>query len=332
MLVAYFVTFYCVVQNTHVHPEVGEDDCLSSKHRWASLPAATAGAALKWADIESNLLAITSQLSRRMEGAVVKISLPQHGSRQALTLLQSLLSAGAGSEEGEAIVSCLLDMSSAWNVISPFRIVKAVCRHQLWKLRFQEFFCHGDMCRHKLMRTFLAAGGQEKSRCGEQPQWAVDLLGLLSHRASQKLSSAVHQHHQLSHSSAGAGSSGSSSWSCKEMIACRSPDDVFNNIQKALQLTGLFPDTRNRRAHYWFLSFLRYVRVDVPSLLRIVLLEMARNCVHVLEYSLWPLVYLIGVIEDVCELLFIADAEAECDGHSLVEAVALQLQHAMAAS
>jgi hypothetical protein len=255
-----------------------------------------------------------------------KIHIPHYGEKKAMTLLYQLLTENIKDKRTIFDEIVLLDMLLTWNVISPFRILKECQRYQLWKERFQLSLVHVDVCRHMYLYTHLQSLKiQSKSLASSSSllSCTVDLLSLVSTPAAHCL-----RHLCQEPSSA----RGNVMLSAKEMITGRTSDDVFNNIQLSLRSTGQLPE--RAEAHYWFLMFLRYVHMDVSSLLRIVLLEIVRNCVHLSEYSSWPVSFLLSAIEDVYLLIATAQRERSAERKEaigeLLEFVSLKLRNSIA--
>jgi len=200
-------------------------------------------------------------------------------------------------------------MIHCWNVLSP-RSVLTSCqggRRSGMSGRLRDVLVEGEACCFMHAHSTLAAKSSLASPSNETITflpYSVNLAALLSSHTMQLLL-------QICNSwspSDNAATAARTELSAKQVIGGSTPDKNFNSIQLSLQMTGILPDSAS--CQYWILGFLRYLRVDASSFLRIVLLEIVRNCNHLSEYSTWPISFLLTSIEQV----FAVVAEA-CKEH-----------------
>ena len=274
----------------------------------------SADSTLSWEEIESTVSDLCCHLQAKSAQMGLHISVPRYQEKQAEQTLQQVLATPPTSVPNDTTCcneKLLLDMMLSWNVISPWRIISACQRYPLWKERFHASLLHIDLCRHMFLYSQLHSRSMHQSTASASaltpvalalsapPQpvplsvplsYTVDLLELLSPPAIHCLQQLCQESHLSS--------SADQALSAKEVISGRTSDHLFNNMQQSLRTAGHLP-TREM-SHHWILTFLRCAHVDVASLLRIVLLEIVRNCVHMLEYSAWPLSYLLDLVEEVC--------------------------------
>lgn len=244
--------------------------------------------------LEQKVSAISSHWLNEVSHTNASILLPLYDNKRAAELLHQLVQTNA-TEVGEVTRSyqeaILLDMVMTWNVMSLAELLKFCHGDTVRHHRLQRFIVEAETCRHLHYHRHSQNQQQHQSAVPSlQHSSSVDMCALLSPRALHFLQVLCNNHRDNSLLA------GPTLLTAKEVITGNTPDHKFNDIQRSLRTTGLLPPGISLQ--YWFLMFLRSVHVDVASLLRIVLLEIVRNCVHILEYSLWPISFLVNAVED----------------------------------
>lgn len=253
---------------------------------------------LNWEQVESTTSYLCNRLGHEARNFDADVHVPRYNEQCAAGILQKLLRMDGNRQENSSdLERILLDMLLTWNVISPRGLLADCHGNQAWCKRFHSVLLDIEMCRllhmHRHLDIFATAGTSSSGDFHEdQSQLAsaffVDLASILTTTGMQQLLQVCNNY---------AIDVTSTILTTKEVVSGNTPDEDFNAIQFGLRQSGLLPDCYS--CQYWVLCFIRFLRLDVPSLMRIILLEVVRNCVHLSEYSMWPVSYLIMNMEEV---------------------------------
>mmetsp|Transcript_7254 Transcript_7254/g.10790 ORF Transcript_7254/g.10790 Transcript_7254/m.10790 type:complete len:628 (+) Transcript_7254:98-1981(+) len=169
---------------------------------------------------------------------------------------------------------CFWDMYTSWAVISPQRIIStSITQISTWENSIRPNLIHIESCR----LVYLAKQGQGSLACT-----GIKASDLMTDKGMSLLCKLV-----------GASNTMSQPYPL-QVSKAETEDSIFNAIQQYLLCAGVIP--YGIAGKYW-MSFLISTCPSAAALLQTAIMEVVRNCIHNVEYSTWPIAYVLSLIE-----------------------------------
>ena len=251
------------------------------------------GSILEWDIIEAALAKVYSNIDEKKKLLDVDIHVPRYNESEAERLQRDLkVSKLIQSEKISLDMKIVLDMWASWNIVSYLHVLNCVKENSECLQHFIGTLIDKDSSRHMYLYSHVNKVADSPSPPLMQKRGVtVNMLLLLSKPAVECLTLLFESQREIENNFL----------TPKEVLCGQTPDSAFNSIQFIFRSTGLLPEAAELQ--YWLIMFFQYMRIDVASVVRIIFLEVARNSVHLIDYSTLPLSSLLSSLEEVCSLM-----------------------------
>lgn len=180
------------------------------------------------------------------------------------------------------------DIYCCWGILSPLEIL-IQCRQlttfdlTIWNTQFRPQLLHMESCRLVFLFKSPLIISKKKKIMATTSSFTIRIQQLLSEKCNNFLKQCN-------------GTSFVTIIRPESLINGKTGDKIFDKIQNKFKIHGIIPS--GSFGAYW-ICFLLIYSSNGQSALQIATMEIARNCLCLIEYNSWPLTYLASLIESL---------------------------------